>query len=112
MSSASTLNNILNPTVIKLQTEDSEQLFKQFGRSISTLYNHGIARNRITTNGPKVALGKRKRGDMFAIGMRAGYWKGVFGDCGGVVEMVWATDVEHQTTESTTHGAKGDRVNP
>ncbi|EGG13043.1 uncharacterized protein MELLADRAFT_76332 [Melampsora larici-populina 98AG31] len=63
----------------KVQTEDSEQLFKQFGRSISTLYNHGVARNQITTNGPTVALGKRKRGDMFAIGMRAGYWKGVFG---------------------------------
>ncbi|EGG05986.1 uncharacterized protein MELLADRAFT_87489 [Melampsora larici-populina 98AG31] len=229
------------------------RLFKQFGQSVSTLYNHGIARNRITTNGPTVAPGKRKQGDMFAIGMRAGYRKGVFGgpyaishqtallihsmekdlrrqqnlpyiqnflagqfsslsleayqsnykigaklglswasnrsfnspngqafggnfvmtrdewynkahkdcdatgysyglfglikrgtgklyrcgsksrhgyvkeghfsfpeyniqvsfeDCDGVVEMVWAMDVEHQTTESTTHGANGDRVKP
>jgi hypothetical protein len=61
------------------QTEDSKHLFRQFGQTISTMYKHGLARNNILTNGPWRALGKRKRGSMFAIGMRAGYRKGVYG---------------------------------
>lgn len=35
-----------------------------------------------------------------------------FEHCDGVVEMVWATDVEHQTTSSSTFNANGERVDP
>ncbi|EGF98135.1 uncharacterized protein MELLADRAFT_113818 [Melampsora larici-populina 98AG31] len=95
-----------------VQTEASLRLFKQFDQSMSTMYQHGTAQNKFRTNGPTIRVSKNRRGDMFAIGIQPGYLKGVAGACDGVVEMVWATNVRHQTTESTAHYSTGQCINP
>ncbi|EGG08830.1 uncharacterized protein MELLADRAFT_84396 [Melampsora larici-populina 98AG31] len=63
----------------RIQTEASERLFKQFEKSMSTMYQHGTAQNKIRTNGSTIRVKRNRRGDMFAIGMRPGYLKGVAG---------------------------------
>lgn len=60
-------------------TPESAKLFDNFNNSIMTLYQHATARHRITTNGATQAMKHLKQGEMFAMGFRGGYRKGVYG---------------------------------
>lgn len=50
-----------------------------FGWAVKLLYQHGLARRRVENNKPHTDMGKKKKGEMYAIGSRGGSDPGLSG---------------------------------
>ncbi|EGF96940.1 uncharacterized protein MELLADRAFT_114723 [Melampsora larici-populina 98AG31] len=91
----------------------NEDLFKTYDQAISTIYQHAKARNEVLGNGATYR-GRRqghKFGRMYAAGFRPGYDRIVKCDAtDGVIQMLWNSQIHHQTTASKTFNAQNERI--